>query len=104
MTTDIPDWIAFFAIVGMEEFRLILKGIIVFIAYDLGFLEVMQSGFHTAHNETFSVAAIVVDTVRSIGGYKSPFPISRTRSVYHRRVRVFQLTWACSSAVRAGDS
>ena len=33
MTTDIPDWIAFFAIVGMEEFRLILKGIIVFIAY-----------------------------------------------------------------------
>jgi hypothetical protein len=27
MTTDIPDWIAFFAIVGMEEFRLILKGI-----------------------------------------------------------------------------
>ena len=26
MTTDIPDWIAFFAIVGMEEFRLILKG------------------------------------------------------------------------------
>jgi hypothetical protein len=33
MTTDIPDWIAFFAIVGMEEFCLILKGIIVFIAY-----------------------------------------------------------------------
>ena len=36
MTTDIPDWIAFFAIVGMEEFRLILKGINVFIAYDSG--------------------------------------------------------------------
>jgi hypothetical protein len=36
MTTDIPDWIAFFAIVGMEEFRLILKGTIVFIAYDSG--------------------------------------------------------------------
>ena len=33
MTADIPDWIAFVAVVGMEEFRLILKGIIVFIAY-----------------------------------------------------------------------
>lgn len=32
MTTDIPDWIAFVAVGGMEEFRLILKGIIVFIA------------------------------------------------------------------------
>ena len=36
MTTDIPDWIPFFAVGGMEEFRLILKGIIVFIAYDSG--------------------------------------------------------------------
>ena len=32
MTTDIPDWIAFFAIVGMEELP-DSEGIIVFIGY-----------------------------------------------------------------------
>ena len=39
--------------------------------------------FICAHNEMLSVAAIMVSTVGSIGGYKQPFPIPKTRSVFH---------------------
>jgi hypothetical protein len=40
------------------------------------------------HNETLAaIAAIVVSIVRSIGGYKPPFPIPERQSVYHPRAR-----------------
>jgi len=40
------------------------------------------SFLHT-HNKMLSVAATVVSIVRSIGGYKPPFPVPETQSVFH---------------------
>jgi hypothetical protein len=40
------------------------------------------------HNETLAaIAVIVVSIVRSIVGYKPPFPIPKTQSVSHQHVR-----------------
>jgi hypothetical protein len=41
-----------------------------------------------AHNETLSaIGAIMVSIVRSLGGYKQPFPTPETQSAYHPRAR-----------------
>jgi hypothetical protein len=39
------------------------------------------------HNETLSVAAIMVSIGRSIGGYKPPFPIPEKQSASHPRAQ-----------------
>jgi len=44
--------------------------------------------FIRPHNVTLAaVAAIMVGIVCSIGGYKPPFPIPKTRSAFHRRAQ-----------------
>jgi len=44
--------------------------------------------FIGVHNETLSaIAAIMISVVRSIGGYKLPFPIPEKPSPYHPRAR-----------------
>ena len=44
--------------------------------------------FIRVHNETLSaIAAIMVSIVRSIGGYKRPFPIPKMQSVSHPHAR-----------------
>ena len=44
--------------------------------------------FIGTHNESLAaIAAIMVSIVRSIGGYKPPFPIPQTQSAFHRRAQ-----------------
>jgi hypothetical protein len=43
--------------------------------------------FVRTHNETPSGAVIMVSIVRSIGGYKPPFPIPKTQSAFHQRAQ-----------------
>jgi hypothetical protein len=57
--------------------------------------------FICAHNEMLSVAAIMVSTVGSIGGYKQPFPNPKTRSVFSsaRTIKRFPSS-RCASAIQ----
>jgi len=47
-----------------------------------------------------AVVAIVVSIVRSIGGYKPPFPIPQTRSTFHPRTMKRFPSSRCASAIQ----
>jgi hypothetical protein len=46
-----------------------------------------QLFFRTQNVTVAAIAAIMVSIVRSIGGYKPPFPIPKTHSAFHRPVQ-----------------